>query len=241
MRLAISAQRWPYCSCKRLSYARETRRVSIPTRKRTRKRHRTRAHRRKYEHAHHIDITRTRRRARIRTLASSSALHRSRRIFGLTLCLHRCAHCCPERVPITLAMSLHRLPCVRLRRRSFSSSSAVHGAVSRELSRGMIRSIACAAKRRFVFPRRRRRRSSSAAASLAFAAGAARVVVCAVVVLRRSVGERGAGARAGVCGVCTTLTEENAALTFYFRLHRRAGADAVVVQMVDSLCKGIDD
>jgi hypothetical protein len=41
--------------------------------------------------------------------------------------------------------------------------------------------------------------------------------MCAVVVLRRSVGERGAGARAGVCGVCTTLTEENAALTFYFQ------------------------
>lgn len=29
--------------------------------------------------------------------------------------------------------------------------------------------------------------------------------------------ERGAGARAGVCGVCTTLTKENAALTFYFQ------------------------
>ena len=106
----------------------------------------------------------------------------------------------------------------------------------------MIRSIACAAKRRFVFPRRRRRRSSASASFASFAADAARVVMCAVVVLRRSVGERGAGAaRAGVCGVCTTLTEENAALTFLFSVSRRAGADAVVVQMVDSLCKGIDD
>jgi hypothetical protein len=177
IRRAISAQRWPYCSCKRLSYARETRRVSLPTRKKiTRTPSYTRAPsqiRARTPQRHHANAQ-TRHRARIRTLASSSALHRSRRISGLTLCLHRCAHCCPERVPITLAMSLHRLPCVRLRRRSFSSSSAVHGAVSRELSRGMIRSIACAAKRRFVFPRRRRRRSSASAASAAFAAGAAR-------------------------------------------------------------------
>ena len=202
MRRAISAQRWPYCSCKHLSYAHETRRVSIPTRKNTRERYRTRGHRRKYENVHHINITRTRHRARIRTLASSSALHRSRRISGLTLCLHRCAHCCPERVPITLAMSLHRLPCVRLRRRSCSSSSAVHGAVSRELSRGMIRSIACAAKRRFVFPRRRRR-SSAAAAALAFATGAARVVMCAVVVLWRSVAVANAArARGRACAAC---------------------------------------
>lgn len=73
-----------------------------------------------------------------RTFSSSSALHRSRRMFGFTLCLHRCAHCCPVLVPMTRAMSLHRLPYSRCNASKSSSSRVDHGRVSRASSRGMV-------------------------------------------------------------------------------------------------------
>ena len=76
---------------------------------------------------------------RTRTFPSSSSLHRSRRMFGFTLCLHRCAHCCPVRVPMTRAMSLHRFPCSRCNASKSSSSRVDHGRVSRASSLGIAR------------------------------------------------------------------------------------------------------
>ena len=76
---------------------------------------------------------------RTRTFASSSSPHRSRRMFGFTLCLHRCAHCCPVRVPMTRAMSLHRFPCSRCNASKSSSSRVDHGRVSRASSLGIAR------------------------------------------------------------------------------------------------------
>ena len=90
-------------------------------------------------HAHTHTHTHTHTYAR--TFASSSSVHRSRRIFGLTLCLHRCAHCCPFLVPITLAISLHRFPYVLCNANSVSSSSLLHAVVSLVKSRGILRAI----------------------------------------------------------------------------------------------------
>ena len=100
-----------------------------------------------------------------RTFSSSSRVHRSLRIFGLTLCLHRCAQCCPFRVRISLAISLHRFPYLPCNLNNVASSSKLHGVASRAKSRGIFfastlpidRSIA-QKKRRFVSARRLTRR-----------------------------------------------------------------------------------
>ena len=61
--------------------------------------------------------------------ASSSAVHLSLRMSGLTLCRQRWAHCCPVRPGMARATTLHRLPCCCWCRARSSSSASSHAPV----------------------------------------------------------------------------------------------------------------
>lgn len=73
----------------------------------------------------------------VRTFSSSSSVHRSRRMFGLTRCRHRCAHCCPVLVPMSFEISLHLFPYFFWSLSNSPSSASVHGTLSCAASRGM--------------------------------------------------------------------------------------------------------
>ena len=68
------------------------------------------------------------------TFSSSSFVHFSLRMFGLTRCRHRCAHCCPVRPGNCDATVAHLLPYFSCMCWSFKSSCFVHGWVFSPIS-----------------------------------------------------------------------------------------------------------
>lgn len=136
-------------------------RQSIVTHHAVRKHHRIYAIRYTKKRVLSLSLSRTHTQ-HTRTFSSSSRVHRSLRIFGLTLCLHRCAHCCPFRVRISLAISLHRFPYLPCNLNNVASSSKLHGVASRAKSRGIFFASnlpidrSHKKKRRFVSARRSR-------------------------------------------------------------------------------------